>query len=68
MKVPHICPRCNDNFIPCNAQPGAYPGAISRTDNKTEICSQCGAEEAIEDYAHGGHTPMSGWPLKNRIF
>lgn len=68
MKVPHICPRCNDNFIPNNTHPGKYPGAISRTDNKTEICSECGHEEAIEDYKDGGCTPISEWPLKNRIF
>lgn len=68
MKVPHICPRCNDNFIPCNERPGEYPGAISRADNKTEICSDCGTEEAIEDYSGVGHTPMAEWPLKNRIF
>lgn len=40
------CPRC-DNFIPNNATPGAYPGAISRLDNITEICSDCGSEEAV---------------------
>jgi hypothetical protein len=27
-----------------------YPGAISRKDNKTEICSQCGEDEAMEDF------------------
>ena len=68
MKVPHICPRCNDNFIPTNEQPGQYPGAISRADDKTEICSHCGHEEAIEVYAAGGATPSCEWPLKNRIF
>ena len=40
------CPRCF-GFIPNNATPGAYPGAISRLDNKTEICSDCGGEEAV---------------------
>jgi hypothetical protein len=29
---------------------GKYPGALSRRDNKTEICSACGVDEAIQDY------------------
>lgn len=41
-----ICPRCL-GYIPSNAFAGNYPGAISRIDNKTEICSDCGTEEAI---------------------
>ncbi len=41
-----ICPNCN-GFIPNNQTPGAYPGAISRKDNKTEICSDCGVYEAM---------------------
>ena len=36
------CPRCQQvtNDFP----------AISRRDNKTEICSQCGVDEAMADY------------------
>lgn len=49
MKVPKVCPTCGD-WIPNNQSPGAYPGAISRRDNKTEICSECGQREALEDY------------------
>lgn len=41
-----VCPRCL-GFIPSNAFAGEYPGAISRIDNKTQICSDCGTEEAI---------------------
>jgi hypothetical protein len=44
-----ICPRC-DGSIPNNETPGAYPGAISRKDNKTEICSACGTREALEGF------------------
>lgn len=44
-----LCPRC-EGFIPNNDTPGAYPGAISRLDNKTEICSECGTIEAILDW------------------
>lgn len=40
------CPDCG-GFIPNNENPGAYPGAISRKDNKTEICSDCGMAEGI---------------------
>jgi hypothetical protein len=52
MNTPPICPRCS-GFIPNNATPGAYMGALSRLDNKTEICSDCGTEEAMEDYRDG---------------
>ena len=47
--IDHICPSCG-GFIPNNEMPGAYPGALSRRDNETEICSQCGEIEAIVDY------------------
>lgn len=40
-----ICPRCNREY-------SGYP-ALSRVDNKTEICSECGRAEAIEDYFKG---------------
>lgn len=42
------CPRCG-GWIPNDAQRGKYPGAISRRDNKTEICSDCGVQEALDD-------------------
>lgn len=47
-----ICPRCN-GYIPSNENPGAHIGAISRLDNKTEVCSQCGTEEAVEQFRNG---------------
>ena len=37
-----ICPICKEEM-------GEYP-AISRRDNKTEICSHCGMLEALEDF------------------
>lgn len=49
----HICPRCSGG-IPNNIDIGKYCGAISRLDNKTEICSSCGQDEATEDYFQGG--------------
>lgn len=36
------CPKCNKEL-------GEYP-AISRKDNKTEICSNCGMLEALDDF------------------
>jgi hypothetical protein len=43
------CPTCS-GYIPNNENIGAYAGAISRKDNKTEICSACGTKEAMEDF------------------
>lgn len=64
MKVPNICPRCQSDWIPNNAQPGAYPGAISRADNKTEICSACGEDEAMKDFFAGGCETVEQWPAR----
>jgi hypothetical protein len=44
-----VCPICK-GYIPNNEMPGEYPGALSRIDNKTEICSECGVLEALRDY------------------
>ena len=40
--LPKKCPRCGK---PMNGFP-----ALSRKDNKTEICSQCGQDEAMEAF------------------
>ena len=37
-----ICPKCKKEF--------SDPPAISRDDNKTEICPECGVKEAMEAY------------------
>jgi hypothetical protein len=37
-----VCPICNQDY-------SSYP-AISRKDNKTEICPECGIREALEKY------------------
>ena len=42
----YICPRCGGD-IPNSERKGQYPGAISRVDNKTEVCSGCGMKEAM---------------------
>ena len=52
-----ICPRCL-GYIPSNAFAGQYPGAISRIDNSTEICSDCGTEESITALIN-----IDQWPI-----
>ena len=37
------CPRCEELFD------AEFP-ALSRKDNKTKICSECGTSEALEDW------------------
>ena len=55
-----LCPRCG-GYIPNNDTPGMYPGALSRLDNETEICSECGVDEAMEDFLDG---KVSDWKSK----
>lgn len=57
----HICPRCG-GAIPNNITPGAYPGAMSRYDNQTEICSECGIEEAMNAFQNIRLTGPDEWP------
>jgi hypothetical protein len=59
-----ICPRCG-GFIPNDAMPGAYPGALSRTDNKTEICSDCGTDEALVQFMTGKPVTQQEWLVKS---
>jgi hypothetical protein len=33
--------------MPNAAHPGCYPGALSRWDNETYVCSPCGEHEAM---------------------
>ena len=39
-----LCPRCNARILDLG-----HAGSLSRKDNRTEICSICGQEEAIID-------------------
>jgi RNA polymerase subunit RPABC4/transcription elongation factor Spt4 len=56
-----LCPRCGVRFLPAT-----YPGALSRADNKTEICSQCGLIEAMQQWTTGGMLiPVTGWPTND---
>lgn len=51
-----FCPRCGGG-IPSDMMIGQYPGALSRWDNLTEICSACGSEEALLQFyaSQSGH-------------
>jgi transposase-like protein len=42
-----ICPRCKKNEL----NPVEVRNALSRRDNKTYICSDCGTDEAMFDFA-----------------
>jgi len=50
------CPRCGDFYT-------NYP-AISRRDNKTEICPHCGHEEALYDFTHSKRGVNTHLPLE----
>lgn len=47
----YISPR-SKNYKTCPSCGQVYDGypAISRADNKTEICSPCGTREALDDF------------------
>jgi transposase len=47
------CPRCG-GAVPNEHTPGKYPGALSRVDNRTYICSMCGTAEAMFNFLHRG--------------
>jgi ribosomal protein S27AE len=55
----HICPRCGGG-VPNSMHPGKFPGALSRWDNRTELCSDCGTDEAMAQFfaAQQGRHPM----------
>ena len=59
--APHTCPRCLGG-VPNEEMRGQYPGALSRTDNLTEVCSNCGTMEAIEQIG-GTLYRQADWPL-----
>ena len=39
------CPRCKWNLL----KGATYKNALSRRDNKTMVCADCGTQEALED-------------------
>lgn len=53
------CPRCSDTFD------SRYP-ALSRADNKTYICSDCGLDEAFCDFFEHRLTNPVDWPVERK--
>lgn len=51
-----VCPRCG--VAPLEP----WGGALSRLDNETEICSNCGTMEAMRDFTGRGPVPPDEWP------
>jgi len=49
---PFVCPRCGDYRED-------YP-ALSRTDNTTDVCSECGVMEALESFS-SSLMPQDKW-------
>lgn len=62
--MPEKCPRCGGG-IPSDEREGEYPGALSRVDNETEICSKCGRAEGMWQFFGGGKVPLP--PLNQPI-
>jgi len=66
VKNEFLCPRCKERYYSARYTPNAAPPpALSRTDNRTNVCSVCGAEEALEQAAKV-LTPQSRWPIELR--
>ena len=69
----HLCPRCDSShFVDYNAPHevaarafacGVYPPALSRADNETDMCSNCGTEEALIQFSGGRLSEPADWPL-----
>ena len=51
-----VCPRCDSAIT-------TFP-ALSRKDNKTDICSDCGTAEAMEDYTQQPYDGKIYWEVK----
>ena len=62
-----LCPRCERNrYTPYGEpyNPEAPPPALSRADNDTYICSDCGTAEAMAQFQYGLVVPINEWPVK----
>lgn len=69
-----LCPRCYKNeYVTYEASPELrqkairhriLPPALSRVDSHTDICSDCGTHEAIQDMTAEGVTPKADWPIR----
>lgn len=45
------CPKCGENTLRTDRP---VMNALSRTDNRTYVCSSCGTLEALEDFLGNG--------------
>jgi hypothetical protein len=67
------CPRCElRQYTPYEKGaeiPEGAPSfpALSRTDNETYICSECGNDEAIMDFCREELQPVATWPIRVKI-
>ena len=59
----YSCPRCGEPR-PSALHVGRDPGALSRWDNSTYICSECGTEEAMLNRAGDDISPAGPNPWK----
>lgn len=59
MTQPTTCPRCAARPVRDDWHPH---GALSRTDDLTEVCSDCGLDEAIMSWG-GRLQPQTEWPI-----
>jgi hypothetical protein len=63
-----LCPRCErEYFTPYGESRKEgdlpMPPALSRLDNKTYICSACGRDEGMRDFAGAPPIPPEEWPV-----
>ena len=58
VKPKPLCPRCERNTIDQSVW-----DTISRTDNISHICNNCGMDEAMEDHFTGAVSPQEDWAV-----
>ena len=62
-----VCPRCNEHAMMTPPE----INALSRTtrgvdDTPIWVCSDCGTDEGLEDFLHGGAIAQQHWPVPRR--
>lgn len=57
------CPRCGEYPIYTDGFHRGV-GARSRIDNKTQICGDCGIDEAMQDFMGFVLVPVNEWPIE----
>lgn len=60
-KKPTLCPRCG--ISPLDKEPSR--NALSRHEQGIHICSSCGTDEALRDYA-GNKLEIEHWAVTHR--